>query len=176
MVSLELLSSLDGLVWLQSGIELGKLFQEHQTTVSRNQKKCSQIFGITLTKFKCKWEVKGDASLLKLERKIHQIARMKGMCRLRLEVGSYFDMPLNNQLSQNWLLGKSNNHNEMHHIKCLRDHIIDACLCPLNKLPTEAQDLEVIRLKTGNDIGFIVLKKNSNLGGIADIINVLIQS
>ena len=38
MVSLELLSSLDGLLWLQSGAKVGALFQQHQTTVSRNQK------------------------------------------------------------------------------------------------------------------------------------------
>lgn len=74
MVSLELLSGLDGLLWLQSGAKAGALFQQHQTTVSRNQKKCVQVFGISLFKHKKKWSKHGDEILLELERKVHQAA------------------------------------------------------------------------------------------------------
>ena len=41
MVSLDLLSALDGLIWLQSGERVANLFMQHQTTESRNQKKCA---------------------------------------------------------------------------------------------------------------------------------------
>ena len=66
VVNVDLLSSFDGLIWLQSGSKVGALFQQHQTTVSRNQKKCAQVFGITLSKNKNKWGAHGDLLLLQL--------------------------------------------------------------------------------------------------------------
>ncbi len=57
MVSLELLSSLDGLIWLQSGKKVGEIFHQHQTTVSRNLKKCSQAFGVSF--LETRWSLVG---------------------------------------------------------------------------------------------------------------------
>ena len=51
MVSLDLLSALDGLLWLQSGERVANLFKQHQTTVSRNQKnvpKRSELHSVNL--------------------------------------------------------------------------------------------------------------------------------
>ena len=78
MVSLDLLSSLDGLLWLQAGKQVGTTFQQHQTTVSRNQRKCAQTFGLTLRKQKGTWALEGSTDLLNLEREVHQAARFIG--------------------------------------------------------------------------------------------------
>jgi hypothetical protein len=78
MVSLDLLSSFDGMIWLQSGRKVGELFEQHQTTISRNQKKCAQVFGIKLQKVRNNWQPQGDSLLLQLERMVHQVARLQG--------------------------------------------------------------------------------------------------
>jgi hypothetical protein len=175
VVSLELLSSLDGLLWLQSGSKVGALFQQHQTTVSRNQKKCSQVFGITLIKHKKKWDVSGDQILLQLERKVHQVARLKGKSRLRIEVNGWLDNPHFNPPPSGWVAGSANNLSDPHGIHCLRQHIVDACLCPLTDLPTDSQDLTIIPLNTKIDTGIVVLRQYANQERISEMSNTLKQ-
>ena len=175
MVSLELLSSLDGLLWLQSGAKVGALFQQHQTTVSRNQKKCAQVFGISLFKHKKKWSTNGDETLLQLERKVHQAARLQGKSRLRIEINVWFDSPHFNPPPSGWIVGSANNHGDPHGIQCLRQHIIDVCLCPLTNLPTESQDLTIIPLNTNIEFGFVVLQQHANQERISELIYTLKQ-
>lgn len=173
MVSLDLLSSLDGLIWLQSGSKVGKLFQQHQTTVSRNQKKCAQIFGVTLSKFKSKWTISGDSSLLQREREVHQVARLQGKHRLRIEVDGWSDSPLFNPPPSNWDVGASNNCSNVHHLQCLKNRIIDVCLCPLNNLPEKDRDLKIISIQNQINIGFLTLEQHSNSERILALIKIL---
>ena len=176
MVSLDLLSSLDGLLWLQSGSKVGALFQQHQTTVSRNQKKCAQVLGITLGKYKNKWETHGDLTLLQLERKVHQAARMQGKSRLRIEVNRWLDSSLFNPPPSGWIAGATNNLSALHGIQCLKEHIIDACLCPLTELPPKLQDLAVIPLHINAEVGFVVLQQYAHQECILNLINTLEQT
>ena len=136
-------------------------------------KKCSRVFDITLYKHNKKWSVDGDQTLLQLERKVHQAARLQGKSRLRIEANEWLDSPHFNPPPLGWIVGSGNNLNDPYGIQCLKKYIIDACLCPLNKLPTGAQDLEVIRLKARNNIGLTVLKQNSNSIRIKNVINDL---
>ena len=96
MVSLDLLSSFDGMIWLQSGKKVGALFEQHQTTISRNQKKCAQVFGIKLQKISSYWEPQEDSQLLQLERFVHQVARFQGKSSLRLDVNRWLDSSIFN--------------------------------------------------------------------------------
>ena len=91
MVSLDLLSSFDGMIWLQSGKKVGELFDQHQTTISRNQKKCAQVFGIKLQKISSNWQPQGESPLLQLERIVHQVARLQGKSSLRLDANQWLD-------------------------------------------------------------------------------------
>ncbi len=175
MVSLDLLSSLDGLLWLQSGSKVGALFQQHQTTVSRNQKKCAQVFGITLFKHKKKWDTTGDQTLLQLERKVHQVARLQGKSRLRIEVSGCFDSSYFNPPPLGWVVGMTNNLSDPHGIQCLRQHIVDVCLYHLNDLPAEAEDITFIPLNTNSDVGLVVLQQHANQERILDLANTLQQ-
>ena len=50
MVSLDLLSSFDGMIWLQSGKKVGELFEQHQTTISRNQKNVLRFLALNSKK------------------------------------------------------------------------------------------------------------------------------
>ena len=175
MVSIDLLASLDGLIWLQSGSKVGELFQQHQTTVSRNQKKCAQVFGITLSKNKNKWDAHGDLMLLQLERQVHQVARLQGKSRLRLEVNGWLDNPHFNPPPSGWIAGSANKLSDPHSIQCLRQHIVDAYLCPLAELPVESQDLATIPLNMVIEAGLVVLQKNAFQERILDLRDKLKQ-
>ena len=175
MVSLELLSSLDGLLWLQSGSKVGVHFQQHQTTVSRNQKKCARVFGITLFKYKKKWDINGDQTILQLERKVHQVARFQGKSRLRIEVNGCLDSPNSNPPPSGWIVGSANNLTDPYGIQCLRQHIIDACLCPLTYLPVESQGLTIFPTNINTEVGLVVLEQNANQESISELINTFMR-
>ena len=175
VVNVDLLSSLDGLIWLQSGSKVGALFQQHQTTVSRNQKKCAQVFGITLSKNKNKWDTHGDLILLQLERQVHQVARLQGKSSLRIEVNGWLDNPHFNPPPSGWIAGSANKLIDTHSIQCLRQHIVDAYLCPLTDLPIESQDLATIPLNITTEVGLVVLQKNAYQERILDLRDKLKQ-
>ena len=107
MVSLDLLSSFDGMIWLQSGKKVGALFDQHQTTISRNQKKCAQAFGIKLQKIRSYWEPQEDSQLLQLERVVHQVARFQGKSSLRLDASRWLDSSIFNPPPPGWLVSSA---------------------------------------------------------------------
>ena len=146
MVSLELLSSLDGLIWLQSGKKVGELFHQHQTTVSRNLKKCSQAFGVSFLKQGGAWLVEGDRQLLMLERGVHQCARFQGKTPLRLEANGWDSSVLNSPAPDGWVTGTSQVLGLEHALQLVLDRIVDAWLCPLPDAPTSHAELSVVPL------------------------------
>lgn len=146
MVSLELLSSLDGLIWLQSGKKVGEIFHQHQTTVSRNLKKCSQAFGVSFLKQGGAWLVEGDRQLLKLEREVHQCARFQGKAPLRLEANGWNSSVLSSPSPAGWVTGTSQVLGVEHALQLLLNHIVDAWLCPLPDAPSNHAELSAIQL------------------------------
>lgn len=136
MVSLDLLTSLDGLLWLQAGKQVGETFQQHQTTVSRNQRKCARTFGLTLRKQKGTWALEGSTDLLNLEREVHQAARFEGQAPLRLEGNGWMDGLLCTPPPSGWLSGACKPVGSARCLELLRERIVDAWLCPLPDLPS----------------------------------------
>ena len=174
MVSLDLLSSFDGMIWLQSGKKVGELFEQHQTTISRNQKKCAQIFGIKLQKISSNWQPQGDSLLLQLERKVHQTARLQGKSNLRLDANRWIDSALFNLPPPGWLVSSAKNVTNPHSLECLQQRIVDAYLCPLTDLPVESQNLEKIKLSS-KKIAVVVLQEYANQERILNLVNTLEQ-
>ena len=174
MVSLDLLSSFDGMIWLQSGKKVGELFEQHQTTISRNQKKCAQIFGIKLQKISSNWQPQGDSLLLQLERKVHQTARLQGKSSLRLDANRWIDSALFTLPPPGWLVSSAKNVTNPHILECLQQRIVDAYLCPLTDLPVESQNLEKIKLSS-KKIAVVVLQEYSNQERILNLVNTLEQ-
>jgi hypothetical protein len=175
MVSLDLLSSFDGMIWLQSGKKVGELFKQHQTTISRNQKKCAEVFGIKLQKISSNWQPKGDSHLLQLERMVHQAARLQGKSSLRLDANRWLNSALFNQPPLGWLVSSAKNVTNSHSLECLQQRIVDVYLCPLTDLPKENQQLKKIELSS-KKIGVLVLQEHVNQGRILDLINTLEQA
>ncbi len=176
MVSLDLLSSFDGMIWLQSGKKVGALFGQHQTTISRNQKKCAQAFDIKLQKIRSNWQPQGDSSpLLQLERMVHQVARFQGKSSLRLDANRWLDSDLFNPPPADWLISSAKNGTNIHSLQCLQQRIVDVCLYPLADIPEESQYLKHIELKL-KKIGIIVLQEYANQERILGLINTLQQA
>ena len=176
MVSLDLLSSYDGMIWLQSGKKVGALFEQHQTTISRNQKKCAQIFGVKLQKKSGYWQPQEDSLLLQLERNVHQIARLQGKESLRLDANRWLDSSLCNPPPSEWLVSSAKKFSDPHSLECLQQRIVDVCLCPLNDLAIETKNLKRIELNSKKEIGVVVLQEHANQERILDLINMLDQA
>lgn len=126
-----MLSSLDGLLWLQAGEPVGALLRQHQTSVSRNQRKCAKAFRLTIEKERGRWRIQGDTTLLNLERQVHQRARLDGKGRLRLEACRWMDHLHDACIPKGWLAGSSRLNEPMRSLELLHDRIIDALLLPL---------------------------------------------
>ena len=176
MVSLDLLSSYDGMIWLQSGKKVGALFEQHQTTISRNQKKCAQIFGVKLQKESGYWQPQEDSLLLQLERAVHQVARLQGKSSLRLDANRWIDGSLFNPPPSQWLVSSTKKFSDPHSLECLQQRIVDVCLCPLNDLAIETKNLKRIELNSKKEIGVVVLQEHANQERILDLINMLDQA
>lgn len=176
MVSLDLLSSFDGMIWLQSGKKVGEIFEQHQTTISRNQKKCAQVFGIKLQKIGNHWRPQGDSLLLQLERMVHQTARFQGKSSLRLDANRWLDHSLLNPPPSGWIVSSAKNLSDSHSLECLEQRIVDAWLCPFKALPLEANRLIEIKLSSKEDIGVVMLEEYANHQCILNLISMLKQT
>ena len=148
LVSLDLLDSFDGLIWLQSGKQVGTQFQQHQTTVSRNQKKCARTFGLALKKEHGSWTVEGNTELLELEREVHQAARLLEKAPLRLEANGWMDGLLCSPSPEGCVTGACKPLGVTRCLNLLHSCIVDAWLCPLPDVPQHETDLSIHALCT----------------------------
>jgi len=164
------------MIWLQSGKKVGEIFEQHQTTISRNKKKCAQIFGIKLQKIGNHWQPKEDSLLLQLERMVHQMARLQGKSSLRLDANRWLDHSLLNPPPSEWIVSSTKNFSDSHSLECLEQRIVDAWLCPLRDLPVEANHLIEIELSSKEDIGVVVLQEYANHQCILNLISMLKQT
>lgn len=147
MVELDQLMALDGLQWLGSGDEVARRYGISQATVSRSSHKVLKTFGLQLERQNGELELIGDQTLLRLEREVHQQARLAWRRPLRLEA-TYWSAPtLCDTLPAGWLLGRSNIVGVRRNVQLLQDGVVDAWLAGLPDLPTAAEpDLTAVPL------------------------------
>ncbi|MFZ0407501.1 MAG: LysR substrate-binding domain-containing protein [Cyanobium sp.] len=139
MVGLEVLEALDGIQWLGSGEETSKRFAISQPTISRHCKKALTTFGLSLQRQNGEWDIIGDQTFLRMERKIHQLARRSGYRQLRLEA-TYWSAPtLCTTIPPNWMLGRSNIVGIKRNFQLLQERIVDCWIAGLPDVPTSAQ-------------------------------------
>ena len=157
MVSVDQLCCLDGLIWLQSGNAVGALTRQHQTTVSRNQKKCAKTLGVDVLKRDGRWQIEGDSQLLQLERSVHQTARLKSVRTLRLEASLSAETTLPEGAASEWVVGTSRIQNPQHLSTLLKQRVIDAWLTP--RSASEEGDVELAWIPLWDepeDVGLMV--------------------
>lgn len=149
MVELEQLMALDGLQWLGSGEAVAQRTGMSQATVSRACRTVLKTFALQIERRQGELELLGDQTLLRLERQVHQQARLAGRRPLRLEA-TYWSAPtLCSSLPAGWLLGRSNIVGIRRNVQLLQDAVVDAWLAGLPDLPTaDHPDLMAVPLST----------------------------
>lgn len=105
MLTLECLASLDLSLWLRSGQAAGQRLGLNQSSVSRKCNQALELFGLELVKQDQEWSLQGDAALLQLERRVHQLARWQDLAPLRLEATYWSGPLLATPAPAGWLLG-----------------------------------------------------------------------
>ena len=135
MVDLDALTALDALQWLRTGDDVYKRFGLSQATVSRQSRKCLDLFGLELQRIDGEWNTFGDPTILALERCVHQVARWQGRRPLRLEATYWSGPLLCTPVPETWILGLANIVGVARNFQLVRERIIDACLSGLPDCP-----------------------------------------
>lgn len=139
MVGLDILEALDGLQWLRTGDEVSKRFAISQPTVTRYCRKALSIFDLKLERHDGEWQLVGDTTVLRLERRVHQLARWRGLRPLRLEATYWSAATFCSALPDDWILGPSNIVGVRRNFELLQERIVDVWIAGLPDLPTAAQ-------------------------------------
>jgi len=160
MVTVDQLCCLDGLIWLQSGHAVGALTLQHQTTVSRNQRKCAKTFGVDVLKRDGLWQIEGDSQLLQLERGVHQAARLKRLQGLRLEAALTPGTSLSREIEDAWIVGTSRMRKPAHFAALLRQRVIEAWLSPGRQSPEDSETIVSIPLGEASDAMHLLVHRD----------------
>jgi DNA-binding transcriptional LysR family regulator len=129
------LAALDGLLWLRSGEVVAQRLGLSQSTVSRQARRCLDLFEINVAKLDGEWDLIGDAPLLTAERQVHQQARWRGKRPLRLEATYWSGPLLCDPVPQGWMLGLCNIVGIQRNFELLRERVVDVWLAGLPDLP-----------------------------------------
>jgi len=155
VVELDALTAFDALQWLRTGDEVFRRYGISSPTVSRQSRKCSEIFGVELQRVNGEWEVSGDPTMLLLERRVHQTARFMGLRPLRLDA-SYWSGPLLCTPSpEGWILGLSNIVGICRNFQLVSERIIDAYITGLPDVPLD-DDKHLVSIKLSSMPVFFV--------------------
>jgi DNA-binding transcriptional LysR family regulator len=135
VVSEEVLAALDALLWLRTGERAAAYLQCTQSTVSRHSRRCLRVFGLEIEKQSGEWCLRGDQTLIDLERGVHQLLRWRQGRGLRLDGQHWNSHCLPAELPLSWAAG-NHNYFEYHRLQeLLRKGVIDAWLCSAPDLP-----------------------------------------
>jgi DNA-binding transcriptional LysR family regulator len=145
LVELGCLAAFDYLHWLRTGARAADLLNCHQSTISRDAKKCQRIFGVSLTKKSAEWRVSGDITLLNAERHVHQKYRWDHDLPLRLDGQHWMRDSYSALALQGWIKGNLNYLEYEQPRSLLKQHVIDGWLCSAPDHPDDPE-LTPIRL------------------------------
>ena len=95
MLSIKTLAALDCYLWLEHGNEVATRLKTTQSTISRQIKSALKELQIDLYPGMGSQhsELRGDISLLVEERRVHQLARLRGKAEKRIEA-NYWSGPI----------------------------------------------------------------------------------
>jgi hypothetical protein len=147
VISLDCLAALDHLIWLRTGQRAAEALACAQPTVSRNSRRCLEVFGLELARSRGEWRLVGDTELLNLERSVHQQWRWSRRCTLRLEAQHWSAPGLDGLDLTNWQRGNFNQLEYEQPLALLEDGVIDAWICSAPDAPVR-DGLTALRLTT----------------------------
>ena len=128
MITVEDLKAFDLQIWLRSGEEAAQRLFVAQSTVSRRNAETQKLFGIKLFRDPLsEWSIKGDTTLLNLERNVHQLYRFRNESEnLRLEATFWAGPTLSQPAPEGWENGVWNHFGMNRPLSLLKDRVIDA--------------------------------------------------
>ncbi len=135
VVELDWLTALDGLIWLRTGHQVEAKLGIGQSNVSRLSRKCAEIFGLSLARGGSEWNLKGDTTLLNLERRVHQAVRWSLGRPLRLEAQHWSGPLICEPAPAGWIAGCFHFHEYERPLQLLREGVIDAWVASYPDVP-----------------------------------------
>jgi DNA-binding transcriptional LysR family regulator len=126
VVGLEQLTALDLYLWFGHGQTVAETLDLSQSTVSRQARAAMRVFGLGCSTGGGHRALIGDQTLLLAERRVHQVARLRGMAPLRLEAtycaGPWFAP----YLPPGWLTSRFDMAGMARPLQLLGERVIDA--------------------------------------------------
>ena len=126
MLSLEQLATLDLYLWLEREDEAARRLNLHQTSVSRQLRGALKTLNLKLDRSAPHKGLLGELELLQAERRVHQLARLRGLMPLRLDAAFSSGPWFAPGLPQGWISGNFDLPGKTRPLALLEERVIDA--------------------------------------------------
>ncbi|MCS5707169.1 hypothetical protein NZK27_13345 [Synechococcus sp. FGCU-3] len=137
MIPIDCLSCLDGLLWLRTQEQVARKMHLAQSSVSRNAKRCCEVFGVRLVKIGQEYHLDGDLTLLHMERDVHQYYEWNAPVALRIDGQLDVHSVLREQNEDEWVAGNFDYAEMEQPLKLLRRGIVDVWITQSERIPAE---------------------------------------
>jgi hypothetical protein len=145
LLDAETLESFDHVIWLGSGHAAAAALNRSQSSINRHTREVQRLFALGLKRIDGDWHLQGDASLLLLEREVHQRFRLRRGQRLRLEAAYWWRHSLDPCPPQGWCTGRYDLAGPRRPVQLLKERVIDAWIYADPDLPDHDPELVVLR-------------------------------
>jgi DNA-binding transcriptional LysR family regulator len=129
VIGLDLLAALDLALWMGSGSAAAEALRVNQSTVCRQQRSVLGLLGLRLVRRCGVLVLKGDLELLRAERGVHQLARLKGFAPLRIDANFASGPWLLSTAPEGWISGRFDLPGLQWPLELLRERVLDAWVC-----------------------------------------------
>lgn len=138
MVTPEELEALDLMCWLGHGDDAALLGYCNQSTISRRSSNALRIFNLKPSRELALHPRVGESPLLRMEREVHQLYRLRGRGRLRLHAPYWASRLLENQLGEGWIVNPAREKESVGEALTLLEHrVIDALIAENSQRPAD---------------------------------------
>ena len=126
MISVEELDALDLLIWLGRGEDAALRQACNQSTISRRCQAALRTFDLRLHRNSDGWPCTRRHDLLRRERQLHQLYRLRSGLPLRLDASLLAAPLLHGGIPQGWMAGPLDEVGWQRPLQLLQEHILDA--------------------------------------------------
>ena len=129
MIGLDQLAALDLALWMGSGSAAAEELRVNQSTVCRQQRSVLGLLGLRLVRRCGVQMLKGDLELLRAERVVHQLARLKGFAPLRIDANFASGPWFLTSVPAGWISGRFDLPGLQRPLELLWERVLDAWVC-----------------------------------------------
>jgi len=167
VVGIDCLAALDCLIWLRTGSRVAARINLDQSNVSRNSRRCADVFHVSLVRRDSEWSLVGDLALINLQRHIHQLVRWRDRKQLRLDAQHWSGPLLCPTPPIGWVAGNFDFMEYHRPLQLLRDRVIDAWIASYPDVPG-AEDPDVFSIPLSRMPALLVVKEGHPLLDLGD--------